>query len=87
MFFESDVATLLSWCVEAQDAATIRCPVFFFGGSDSGPWFAAARAHVLRLLPQVEGAVVHGGGHAVASTHTSDMAEMLVDVLGRNPLR
>lgn len=86
-FFESDVPALLSWRFEAEDAATIRCPVFCVGGSDSGPWFAAARAHVLRLLPQAESAVVHGGGHSVASTHPSDLAEILVDFLRRNPIR
>lgn len=84
-FFESDVPALLAWRFEAPDAATIRCPVFCVGGSDSGDWFAAARAHVLRLLPQAESAVVPGGGHSVASTHTSDVAEILVDFLSRHP--
>lgn len=84
-FFESDVPALLSWDFGAEDAATIRCPVLCVGGSDSGPWFAEARARTLRLLPQAEDSTVEGAGHLLASTHPQDVARLLVDFLRRHP--
>ncbi len=83
-FFESDVPALLSWDFDAEDAAAIRCPVYCVGGSESGPWFAEARTHLLRLLPHAESTVVEGGGHLLAATHASGVASLLVDFLRRH---
>jgi pimeloyl-ACP methyl ester carboxylesterase len=83
-FFESDLPALLSWDFGAEDAATIRCPVLYVGGSDSGPWFAEVRARILQLLPHAEETTVKGAGHLLASTHPSDAARLMVDFLRRH---
>jgi pimeloyl-ACP methyl ester carboxylesterase len=84
-FFESDIPALLSWNFGAEDAATIRCPVLYVGGSDSGPWFAEVRAGILRSLPHAEDTTVKGAGHLLASTHAADVARLLIDFLRRYP--
>lgn len=84
-FFEYDVPALLSWDFDAEDAATVRCPVLYVGGSDSGPWFAEVRARVLQLLPQAEDATVDGAGHLLATTHPAEVARLLLDFLRRHP--
>lgn len=84
-FFESDLLALLSWDFDVQDAATIRCPVLYVGGSDSGPWFAEVRARILQLLPHAEDTTVLRAGHLLASTHPSDAAKLVVNFLRRHP--
>lgn len=84
-FFDSDIPALLSWSFGAADAATVRCPVLYVGGSDSGPWFAAVRARILHLLPHAEDSTVKGAGHLLASTHVDDVARLLIDFLRRHP--
>ena len=84
-FFESDLPALLAWEFDAEDAAAIRCPVLYVGGSASGPWFAEMRARILRLLPRAEDATVEGAGHLLATTHPAETARLLVDFLDRNP--
>lgn len=83
-FFESDIPALLSWDFGAQEAATIRCPVLYVGGSDSGPWFADVRTRILQLLPHAEDTTVQGAGHLLALTHRFDTAALLVDFLRRH---
>ena len=36
-FFESDIPALLSWRFDATEAARVRCPVLYVGGSESCP--------------------------------------------------
>lgn len=84
-FFESDIPAMLSWDFGAEEAATIRCPVLYVGGSESGPWFADVRARILHLLPQAEDTTVTGAGHLLALTHPADTARLLVDHLRRHP--
>ncbi|MGZ6781042.1 MAG: alpha/beta fold hydrolase [Nocardioidaceae bacterium] len=84
-FFESDLPALLSWEFGANDAAAVRCPVLYVGGSESGPWFAEARTRILQLLPGAEDTTVEGAGHLLASTHPADTATLLIDFLRRHP--
>ena len=84
-FFESDLPALLAWEFDAEDAASVGCPVLYVGGSASGPWFAEMRARILRLLPRAEDTTVEGAGHLLATTHASETARLLVDFLGRHP--
>ena len=86
-FFESDLPALLSWQFGTEDAATVTCPVLYIGGSNSGPWFAEVRVHILQLLPQAEDATVQGAGHLLALTHPVDTAQLVVDFLRRHPSR
>ena len=83
-FFASDLPALLDWDFGARDAARVRCPVLFVGGSDSGPWFAQVRSRIQQLLPQAEDTVVAGAGHLMASTHPAAVAEIVVDFLRRH---
>jgi len=85
-FFESDIPAMLSWDFGAEDAARIRCPVLYIGGSESGPWFSEVRAQVLQWLPQAEDTTVKGAGHLLASTHLADTARLVIDFLRRHPL-
>lgn len=80
-FFTSDLPAMLSWEFGPQDAARIRCPVLYVGGSNSGPWFAEVRARILRLLPQAEDSTVHEAGHLLAATHPADAAKIVVQFL------
>ena len=84
-FFGSDIPALLSWRFSATEAARIRCPTLFVGGSQSGSWFADMRAQVLRLLPNAVAATVEGAGHLVASTHPAELASLLVEHFRRHP--
>lgn len=84
-FFESDLPALLAWEFDAEDAATVRCPVLYVGAGASGPWFAEMRARILRLLPRAEDATVAGAGHLLATTHPAATARFLVGFLDRHP--
>ena len=83
-FLDSDLPALLRWRFEAQDAALIQCPVLHIGGSDSGRWFAEVRARLGRLLPGMEDAVIAGAGHTLATTHTDEVARVILSFLGRH---
>lgn len=83
-FLDSDLPALLRWKFEAQDAARIQCPVLHIGGSDSGRWFAEVRARLGRLLPGMEDAVIAGAGHTLATTHTDEVARIILSFLGRH---
>ena len=85
-FFSSDLPALLSWTFEEQDAASIRCPVLYVGGSTSGPWFAEMRALLQRLLPQTDGSTVAGAGHLLAATHPGETAGIVVPFLRRHAI-
>jgi pimeloyl-ACP methyl ester carboxylesterase len=84
-FFESDLPALLAWEFGTEDAARIKCPVLYVGGSNSGLWFAEVRARILQLLPQTEDCTVQGAGHLLALTHPIDTAKIVVDFLRRHP--
>jgi pimeloyl-ACP methyl ester carboxylesterase len=83
-FFASDLPALLSWRFDEEEAARVRCPVLYVGGSDSGRWFAEVRTRMLRLLPHAEDATVPGAGHLLAASHAEVVAALLVDFLGRH---
>ena len=83
-FFASDLPALLDWDFGADDAARIRCPVLYVGGSESGPWFAEVRTQLRQWLPRVEDTTVIGAGHLLACTHPSNVATLVVDFLRRH---
>ena len=84
-FLDSDLPALLRWEFDDQDAALIPCPVLHVGGSDSGPWFAEVRERLHRLLPQMEDALIAGAGHSLATTHTDQVAGIILGFLSRHP--
>jgi pimeloyl-ACP methyl ester carboxylesterase len=83
-FLASDLPALLDWEFETRDAARVRCPVLYVGGSASGPWFAQVRSRILRLLPLPEDGVLPGVGHLLALTHPAAVAGIVVDLLRRH---
>jgi pimeloyl-ACP methyl ester carboxylesterase len=83
-FFASDMPALLAWNFGPDDAARIRCPVLYVGGSESGPWFAEVRTQMLQWLPRVEDTTVIGAGHLLACTHPSNVAMLVIDFLRRH---
>jgi pimeloyl-ACP methyl ester carboxylesterase len=84
-FFTGDVPALRSWRLSAEEAARIRCPTLYVGGSDSAPWFTEMRTRLLSLLPHADEATVEGAGHLLASTHPEQLAGLLVDHFRRRP--
>ncbi len=85
-FFDTDLPALFSWHVDAADARRIDCPVLHIGGSDSGPWFTEVRDLMLTWFPQAEDALLAGADHALALTHSAQIADALADFLGRHPI-
>jgi pimeloyl-ACP methyl ester carboxylesterase len=84
-FFESDLPALLAWEFGTEDAARIKCPVLYVGGSNSGLWFAEVRSRILQLLPDAKNSTVQGAGHLLALTHPIETAKIVVDFLRRHP--
>lgn len=83
-FFDSDLPALLRWEFGVKEAALIHCPVLHIGGSDSGRWFAEVRRRLHRLLPRMEDAVIAGAGHSLATTHTYEVARIVLDFLSQH---
>jgi len=83
-FLDSDLPALLGWEFDRQDAALIQCPVLHIGGSDSGRWFAEVRWRLHRLLPGMEDVVIPGAGHLLATTHTDEVARIVLGFLSRH---
>ncbi len=84
-FFTCDIPALLSWRFGATEAARIRCPVLYVGGDQTGPWFTQMRARLLALLPHADEAMVEGAGHLVATTHPSELAQLMLQHFRRHP--
>jgi len=84
-FLDSDLPALLRWEFDDQHADLIPCPVLHVGGSDSGPWFAEVRERLHRLLPRMEDALIAGAGHSLATTHTDEVAGIILGFLSRHP--
>jgi pimeloyl-ACP methyl ester carboxylesterase len=85
-FFDTDLPALLSWRFDAEDARGVGCPVLHITGSDSGPWFAEVRDLLLAWFPQGEDVLLSGADHSLTLTHTEQVADALVDFLGRHPI-
>lgn len=85
-FFDTDLPALLSWQFDAEDARRVTCAVLHIGGADSGQWFAEVRDLVLAWLPRAEDVVITGADHSLTITHTPQIADALVDFLGRHPI-
>ena len=78
-FFDTDLPALLAWQFGPEDAARIRCPVLYVGGTDSGPWFAEVHDLVLRWIPHAEDVLIDGADHTLALTHAPRVAEEVAD--------
>lgn len=84
-FFGSDIPALLSWRFGVTEAARVRCPVLYVGGSESASWFTEMRARILCLLPRADDATVEGAGHLLASTHPAEVVAPLLEHFRRHP--
>jgi pimeloyl-ACP methyl ester carboxylesterase len=85
-FFDADMPALLGWDFGANDAARIRCPVLYVGGSDSGLWFAQVRELLLTWFPSAEDVVIEGADHSLALTHAPRIARECAAFLHRHPI-
>ena len=70
-FFASDLPALLAWDFGNDDAARVRCPVLYAGGSDSGPWFAQPDHRLVDYM----------------KAHAAEIVERLGPVRARQPRR
>ncbi|MGA4506349.1 alpha/beta fold hydrolase [Propionibacteriaceae bacterium G1746] len=84
-FFEQDLPALLGWRFEAIRASTITAPVLYIGGAQSHPWFIEVARVARGLFPGGEHHLITGAGHSVASTHTTEVAELVADFIARHP--
>ena len=85
-FLDADLPALLAWDFGPDDAARVRCPVLYVGGSDSGPWFVEVRELMLGWFRDAQDVVVEGADHSLALTHTSQIAGALATFLQRHPV-
>jgi pimeloyl-ACP methyl ester carboxylesterase len=83
-FFESDWPAIQAWHFSRQEARTIKQPVLFIGGSDSGPFFDQVRDLLCGWLPQTEVVTLAGANHTLAITHAADVATALASFLQRH---
>lgn len=77
---------MLDWQFTAADARRITGPALYLGGTDSGPWFAEVRELMLSWLPQAQNVVITGADHALATTHSAELATALLRFLQRHPI-
>lgn len=80
-FFDTDLPALLDWEFGPSDAARIRCPVLYVGGTDSGHWFAEVPELMRSWLPHATHVVIDGADHSLAITHTRQIARALAGFL------
>jgi pimeloyl-ACP methyl ester carboxylesterase len=83
-FFGTDIPALLSWDFTRTDAACIRAPVLYVGGSDSGPWFADVHSLIRDWLPDAEDVVFAGAAHSLPLTHAGQLAATISSFLDRH---
>lgn len=84
-FFDTDLPALLDWEFGASDAARIRCPVLYVGGTDSGPWFAQVAELMRSWFPHADEAAVDGADHSLALTNPRQLAQALATFLQAHP--
>lgn len=82
-FFAVDLPAVLSYRVDRDELAAVRCPVLLIGGEESAAWFREARELLKQWLPHAEEATVDRAGHLVATTHPRELAELIVDFVRR----
>lgn len=85
-FFDTDLPALLSWKFDADDARRVTCPVLHVAAGESGPWFAQVRDLILEWLPHAEDVVIDGADHSLALTHATEISDVLIEFLRRNPV-
>ncbi|MEV6061892.1 alpha/beta hydrolase [Nocardia asteroides] len=73
-FFATDLPALLDWTFTAADAARVRAPVLYLGGTASGPWFAEVHERITRWFPHAESVLLDGADHGLALTHPAALA-------------
>lgn len=83
-FFDVDLPALLDWQFTSGEAARIKCPVLYVGGTDSGYWFAEVRELLLDWLPHAEEVRIEGADHSLALTHARQIADAMSTFLRRN---
>jgi pimeloyl-ACP methyl ester carboxylesterase len=86
-FFDVDMTALSSWTYTAADAARIKAPVLYLGGTASNPWFAEERQLLLSWLPQTETTLIPGADHSLALSHAAEVAAEIAAFVQRHRIR
>lgn len=84
-FFDVDLPALLDWEFTRSDAAKIRCPVLYVGGTHSGQWFAEVADLMREWFPHADDVLIDGADHFLALTHSPQIAQALVRFLDAHP--
>ncbi|WP_037045654.1 alpha/beta fold hydrolase [Pseudonocardia halophobica] len=85
--FESDLASLGTWELTAEQTATVRQPVLYVIGSRSLPVIREGRDLLRSWLFRMEDVVLDGATHFLQMEQPSAAAAALADFLKRHPTR
>jgi pimeloyl-ACP methyl ester carboxylesterase len=83
--FESDLPSVAAWELSAEQAAAIRQPVLYVGGSNSLPLFSEGRDLLRSWLFRMEDVVLPGATHLLQMDQPAAAAAALADFLKRHP--
>lgn len=84
-FFTADIPALMRWEFPQARSTEVECPVLYLGGAESPASFTHVRTWVKELFPECEDHLIPGAGHSLATTHSQQVSELLVDFLARHP--
>lgn len=85
-FFDADLPALLDWTFDITDVASVRSPVLFVGGTESGIWFRQVRDVITGWFPEAETATIEGADHSLALTHSEEIGRAVAAFLDRHRL-
>ena len=80
-FIEGDLPAVLGWRFGTQEASSVRCPVLYLEGGESGPLFAEVGSWLESLVPQTRRRTIPGAGHDLDLTHTREAAALVLGFL------
>lgn len=76
-FFTADLAALVGWSFDDDEATGVTCRALVVQGTETRPMFAAMAERVAGVMPRAELEVVRGADHLAASTHPAEVAELI----------
>jgi len=85
-FFETDFPAFRDWSLDSERASTIRQPMLYVVGSESGPMVEVFKGYFLSLFPTSEEALVTGVDHAMQMADAKRVAAPIAEFIGRHAM-
>jgi pimeloyl-ACP methyl ester carboxylesterase len=85
-FFETEVAALPEWSLDADAASQLSQPIFFITGSESGALFERPKQLFMSSVPHAEEAVLPGLNHLLQMQDAGLVAQPIAEFLLRHPV-